>query len=449
MTPTTRRHRPRHTSDIDAAVGYINDAKATLDLALESLQGNGPTPPDPPAGNTIPVSAGTPLQPVIDGAPDWSVLVLEPGTYSGSLVLRKPVIVQPSVPVPDGRATAAGLGVIIVGGTDDDTISVLGDDVTLCGLTLRTPNKSRQLIGVTGRNVTIDRCSLLGDPDVGCHRGIMLNGAGALVNQCHVDNVFDIGRDTQAISGWDGTRDVVIDDCYLEAAGEVIMFGGADSTSPDRMPTNIRITNCTLTKNPAWYAKGAQIKNAFELKCAVNVVMENCILEYGGTAEGQGAYLILLSTRNQDGTAPWTTIQHVTITHCHCRHGGAGLKVLGRDDGQESVPMTDVVLDDVMFSDINPDQYGGDARGVCILGGPDALVLQNITIEATRLGTTLYLIPPPYPTNLVLRNMKMSPSDYGMKIDGGGSGVEAWEAAMPDAVIELTPEDTGAADYPA
>jgi len=448
MKQPRRLPKRRHTSDVAAAVDYITQAQATLDLALVALQGPGPGPTPPPDGDVILVEAGTALQPVLDSAADGATLALEPGTYTGSLVLRKPVTLQPSVTVPAGRATAAGLGVVIVGGTDEDAISISADNVTLIGLTVKTTNKSRQLVGVTGAHVVIDRCSLLGDPGFGCHRGIMLNGAGALVTQCHVDNIFDIGRDTQAISGWDGTRDIVIDDCYLEGAGEVVMFGGADSTSPERMPTNIRITNCTLTKNPEWYAKGVQIKNALELKCAVDFVMENCIMEYGGTAEGQGAYLILLSTRNQDGTAPWTTIQHVHISRCHCRHGGAGIKILGRDDGQESVPMTDVVLDEVMFSDINPSQYGGDARGVCILGGPDALELVNITIEATYLGTTLYLIPPPYPTNLVLRNMKMSESEYGMKIDGGGSGIEAWEAAMPDASIELTPEDTGATDYP-
>jgi hypothetical protein len=102
-----------------------------------------------------------------------------------------------------------------------------------------------------------------------------------------------------------------------------------------------------------------------------------------------------------------------------------------------------------MFSDIDPATYGGDARGVCILGGPDALTMENITVEATYLGTSMYLIPPPYPTNMVLRNMKFSPSEYGMKIDGGGSGVDAWQAAMPDAIIELTPEDEGATDVPA
>jgi len=434
-------------SDSDAAKAHIMDAQHSLDLALLALEGD--TPPIPPDGDVITVPAGTPIQPVLDSAPDGSTVAIEAGTYAGSLVLRKPVTLQPVAPVPNGRATAAGCGVIIVGGTDDDAITVTADGVTLCGLTVKTSHQNRQLVAVTGTNVVIDRCSLLGDPAFGCHRGIMLNGAGALVTQCHVDNCFDFGRDTQAISGWDGSRDIVIEDCYLEGAGEGVMFGGGDSTSPDRMPTNIRIANCTITKNPAWYAQGVQIKNALELKCCVDFEMTNCILEYGGTAEGQGAYLMLLSTRNQDGSAPWTTIQHVRITHCHFRHGGAGMKILGRDDSQESVPMTDVVLDQVMFSDLNPDQYGGDARGITFMGAPDAVRIENVTIEATRLGTTMYLIPEPgYPTNLVLRNVKLPPSDYGMKIDGGGAGAAAWQDAMPDAVIELTPTDTGATDYP-
>lgn len=441
--------RRRHASDIDAAISYINDAKETLDLALDALEGSAPIPPDPD-GVEIPVAAGTPLQPVIDGAPFGSVLVLDPGSYAGSLMLRQSITLQPKASVPTGRATAAGNGVEIIGGTDEDAIFVEGDDVTLCGLTIRTTNKDRQLVGVTGGNVVIDRCSVLGDPDVGCHRGIMLNGAGARVTQCYVDDIFEVGRDTQAISGWDGTRDVVIDDCYLSGAGETVMFGGADATSAERMPTNIQVRNSTLTKKYAeWMAKGAQIKNALELKCAVGFTMEHCTMEYGGISEGQGAYLILLSIRNQDGTAPWTTIRDVRIAHCHARHGGAGVKILGRDDNQASVPMTNVVFDELMISDLDAATYSGDSRGITIMGGPDALTFENVTLEAVGLASTMYLIPEPdLPTNLVLRNMKLPASDYGMKVDGGGSGIAEWQALMPDAVIELTPEDVGATDYP-
>lgn len=456
MTPTDRTRdrrrfpRRRHASDIDAAIGYINDAKDTLDQALEALQGTTPPEPEPPpSGDTIPVAAGTPLQPVIDAAPAGSILALAVGSYPGSLHLRQPITLQPQATVPEGRATKAGNGVEIIGSTDEDAVTIDGGDVTLLGVTVRTTHQSRQVVAFTGTDAVLDRCTLLGDPGFGAHRGAMLNGAGVVVSQCYVADIFDVGRDTQAISGWDGCRDVSIDDCYLEGAGETIMFGGADSTSPDRMPTNIRVTNSTLTKNPEWVARGIQVKNALELKCAIDFEMENCILEYGGTAEGQGAYLILLSTRNQDGTAPWTTIQHVKIRNCHARHAGAGIKILGRDDGQESVVMQDVVLDEIMFSDIDAATYGGDSRGITIMGAPDALTIQNVTIEAVNLGSTMYLIPEPLlPTNLVLRNLKLPESDYGMKIDGGGKGPDAWQEAMPDAIIELTPADTGATDYP-
>jgi hypothetical protein len=91
-----------------------------------------------------------------------------------------------------------------------------------------------------------------------------------------------------------------------------------------------------LSKNPAWYAQHVQIKNAFELKCAINVKLTNSILEYAGTSAGQGAYLIVLTPRNQDGGAPWSTVQNVLIENCIGRYAGGVAQFLGRDDGNES-----------------------------------------------------------------------------------------------------------------
>jgi len=435
------------TEKIDEAMVLLRQARRlALDPDPEPPDPPDPEPPDP--ADWIQVAAGTALQPVINDAPVGAVLALAPGTYMGSLTLPKAITIRPSGEVPNGRATAAGTGVVIVGFAGEDTFTVTGDGVTLLGITATTPDAKRQIVSFTGTNLCLDRCTLRGDALVGAHRGVMLNGAGATIVDCHIDRIFDIGRDTQAISGWDGTRDVLIDNCYLEGAGETVMFGGADSTAPDRIPTNIRITNSTLTKDPSWFSKGVQIKNALELKACVGFEMTECLLEYGGTSEGQGGYLILFSIRNQDGTAPWTTVQHVHVWDCHARYGGGGIKFLGRDDGQESIPMTDVVVENVLISDLDPRGVtGGDGRGLCFLGGPDAVTIENVTIEGQNLGTSMYLIPPPYPTNMVLRNIKLPPSDYGMKIDGGGSGPAAWQAAMPDAVIELTPEDTGST-YP-
>src|SRR6185369_9293775 len=107
--------------------------------------------------------------------------------------------------------------------------------------------------------------------------------------------------------------------------------------------------------------------------------------------------------------------------------------------------MDNVVVRNVAFSQIDPlGPTGGAGRGILIDGGPKNLTFENVTIDGKNLGASMYLIPNPKPTGLVLRNLKLAASTYGMKIDGGGMGVPAWQQLMPDAVIVDTPNGTGA-----
>lgn len=431
-------------TDIARAQTYIRGAQVLLAEAQRALDGSTPTPP----ADVIDVAAGTPLQPLIDGAPAGVTLRLAAGRYAGSLQLAKAITIRPQADVPPGRTTEAGYGVELLADESADAVTVTGADVTLCGLVIKGGHKDRQGVAFTGQRLWLDRCTVLGSPTTGLHRGVMLNGAGARLTGCYVDYCFDFGRDTQAVSGWDGTRDVEIDDCYLSGAGETILWGGGDSSSPERMPAHIRITRSTLTKRAEWYDMGAQIKNAYEIKAGVDVVMEDCILEHGGKAEGQGGYVVLFSVRNQDGAAPWSTVQHCRISRCRVQYGGSGIKFSGQDDNFPSTPMDDVVLDQVMMTDIGPAQLGGgDARGVLFVNGPVGVTLQNVTVQGEALASTLYMLKP-YSSRLTLSNVKLGDSAYGMKLEEGGAGVDAWQDAMPDAAITMTPEDTGATDYP-
>ena len=54
------------------------------------------------------------------------------------------------------------------------------------------------------------------------------------------------------------------------------------------------------------------MKNLFELKNARRVLVEGNLMEYVWQ-EAQIGYAILLTPRNQDGKAPWVTIEDVTI----------------------------------------------------------------------------------------------------------------------------------------
>jgi hypothetical protein len=422
---------------IDAAIRHDRKARRLL------------IPVAPPS-ETIPVHAGDALQPIIDAALDYAVLDIEPATYPGSIVLHKPITLQSRAARRSGRATATSAGVEILG-SGNEAITVTGPYVTLHGIGGRNDNPSGQIIGVVGAAFAMDYCTLLGHADQGQHRGLMLQGDGAVIEASFIDDCFSIGRDAQAISGWDGTHHVLIDDCHLGGGAQSIMFGGGDSTSADRMPTDITVTRCLLTKNPRWFDLHAQIKCALELKCVNGFVMTDCTLEYAGISEGQSAYVIVLSVRNQDGGAPWSTVRSVTIQRCLGRYGGGAINIAGSDNEHPSGTMDDVLFEDVCFTDIDPAVWKGAGKGVQFQMGPEHVTLRNITLDMKNMGSNLYLIPPPL-TGLVLQNLKMTPSEYGgeegMKIDAGGSGQQAWKDLMPDAIIDITPDDTGASGYP-
>lgn len=428
---------------IDTAIAATQGAIANLQQARAALGTTTTTPPP------IRVTAGKSLQPIIDQAPAGARLELEPATYVGCLKLTKPITIAPSTPIADARASAIA-PVTIRGEADADTIDVRGDQVLLAGIAVRHSNPDFGLVNIAGGFTTLDRVTALGDPTRGQHIGFRLHGSDTIVQRCYVDDVFAFGRDTTAAGGWDGGARIVIDDSYLSAGAETVMFGGADSASADRVPRDISITRSRLTKNPAWFARGVQIKNALELKSAVNVKVQDCVLEYAGISGGQGGYLIVLTVRNQDGAAPWSTIQNVVIERCLARYGGGGANILGLDDSYKSVRMSNVTLRQIKFANIDPQGITkGDAREFMIGGAPNQLTLEAITVEAQNMngGSQVYLNPP-FPTQLVLRNLKLAPAEYGLKIDAGGMGLAAFKAAMPDAILEQVGDGAGATTYP-
>jgi hypothetical protein len=268
------------------------------------------------------------------------------------------------------------------------------------------------------------------------------------VRRCMVDDIFARGRDTQAVMGWDGTRNLVLEDSWLSAAGEAVMLGGAAARDEDHGPAFVAVHGCTLTKNPAWITNGMQVKNALELKNARHVSVTDCVLEYAGTSEGQGGYLIVLTPRNQDGDTPWATVADVTIERCLARYGGGCLNVLGKDDVHPSGPLDGVTVRNVLFDQIDPAGItGGSGRCFQFGNGPWNVALEALTVRGAGLSALGYFYGAP-PAGLRVSNIVAPRTTYGWKVDGGGMGIDAVRAYAPDAAFTLLPADQGAAGYP-
>ena len=271
------------------------------------------------------------------------------------------------------------------------------------GMMLDGANSNTILTAADG--TTVDASTLTGGVS-GQHRGIAANCKGVRIRNSRIVNIFK-DQDTQAVSGWDGTDDLEITGNYLEASGENIMFGGADSSSEQNMPRNILIENNFLTKKIEWRASPlASCKNLIELKAVTNIIIRKNEMEYS-FVDGQIGYAVVFSVRNQEGNAPWSTVKNVLYEENITRHTAGGLSILGRDDtpGHVSTVMSNVMVRKNQFLDINS-AFGGNGRQVFISGGPDALTLDGNEFQCTTNPNSALSFDQPQNlvTNLVIQN---------------------------------------------
>ena len=101
-------------------------------------------------------------------------------------------------------------------------------------------------------DLVLDHLYIHGDPLLGQKRGIALNAASVTIRDSYVSECKGVGMDTQAIAGWNGPGPFTIENNYLEAAGENVMFGGSDPAITDLVPTGITFRKNQLSRPMAW-----------------------------------------------------------------------------------------------------------------------------------------------------------------------------------------------------
>lgn len=88
--------------------------------------------------------------------------------------------------------------------------------------------------------IVIDRCIFTGAYDRNVRRAISLNGRDISVLNSFIDRFQDNSTDSQGIGGYNGSGPYTIENNFVEAAAENIMFGGAKGQSPDNPPYDMR-----------------------------------------------------------------------------------------------------------------------------------------------------------------------------------------------------------------
>jgi len=281
----------------------------------------------------------------------------------------------------------------------------------------------------TGERTQVHNCDFLGNYTYGGRRGIAVNSPGGIITKSRFRDLHH-AQDAQCIAGWDDTRDLLVEDCFGEASGENVIFGGADALSQDRQPQNIIIRRCTWTKPTYWSSKpsGATVKNCLELKNAKNVLIEDCNFAQSWL-DGQTGFCLVLTVRNQDGTNPWASIEDITIRKCVTRDTIGVFQILGVDDTNPSGVMRRVRVEHCRF------EYR-DGTAIQIGNGVEGFDVQDCSFWSANNGKFLGFNNPQRPNvGLTISDSDANEGGYGIHGDDTAPGQPTLDVYAPDATF--------------
>lgn len=267
-----------------------------------------------------------------------------------------------------------------------------------------------------------------------------MNGRAIAVINSYLSDFKEVGADSQAIAGWNGPGPFAIENNYLEAAGENVMFGGADPAIHGLVPSDIEIVRNHFSKPLRWKIDHASyegtpwaVKNLFELKNARRVLIEGNLLEHNWP-HAQNGFAILFTPRNQEGGAPWSGVEDVTFRNNVVRNVAAGFNILGRDDNQESRQTRRIAIHNNVLSDVGG-KWGGNGRLFQLLDGTAGVVITNNTAERTTGGVVFGGDHDPH-TGFVFQNNVMPDNGAGFVGSGTGVGRATIDRYFPGALIK-------------
>ena len=284
----------------------------------------------------------------------------------------------------------------------------------------------------------LDRLFIHGDPTLGQKRGIALNSGTTEVINSYISDIKAVGIDTQAIGGWNGSGPYLIQNNHLEAAGENVMFGGADPSIPDLVPSDITIRRNLFTKPLQWRQERWQVKNAFELKNARRVLVEGNIFEHVWVA-AQSGFAILFSTRNQNGRALWSIVEDVTFRYNIIRHASNAINISGYDNERPSQQGRRYHIAHNLVYDIGGPQWGGSGIFLQIGNEPRDIVIEHNTVSHTGHVVSVYGLPRRSVSvvdGFLFRDNLMRHNAQGVKGDGAGAGQQTLTSYFSNAVFE-------------
>ena len=271
-------------------------------------------------------------------------------------------------------------------------------------------------------HIEFDRIYMRATSIKGQRRGIAANGRHITIKNSHISGIRRKGDESQAIAVWAGDGPIIIENNYLEAAAENILFGGAGSRLK-LIPSNSIVRGNHLNKPLKWRDEGWLVKNLFEIKNGINIVVENNLMT-NNWAKGQDGTAVLFTVREDNDNA---TIRNIDFRKNVIKGSGNAINIYG----SEGAGGHDLRITDNYFLDISGRKWGGKGHFM-ILTDWKGLTVSNNTIIQTGNITNVYGKPITgfrFENNIVFNN------EYGIIGDGRSPGGNTINHFFPGARI--------------
>ena len=214
-------------------------------------------------------------------------------------------------------------------------------------------------------HITFDRCWITSTSTSNqLVNGILADGKYIGVIDSYIDNVKGLGPESQAIGVWGhGIGPYKIENNFLEATCENIMFGGESISITNAIPSDIVIHKNHFYKRPEWNPSDPlyggvnwKVKNLLELKIARRAHVSGNVFENSWQG-AQAANGIVLTVRNQYGDAPQAILEDLTLENNLIRNVSIGISLSAEDDLQVSQQTQRVLIRNNLMHDITDDTY--------------------------------------------------------------------------------------------
>jgi hypothetical protein len=407
------------------------------------------------SSSVIHVAPGEDLQAAINSAPCESTIEVDAGQlYNANLTLPKKDCTGYTT-IQSTRASELPEGVRIDPATQAPLLATLQSTVNaeqviktaltahhykLIGLHIKTQSESvfvYDLIrfgggrdvqtspDLTAHHLILDRSWVEGNGNQETQRGVTLNCADCGVTNSVVNNIKAKGMDTQAVCGWNGTLRAYITNNYLEAGAEIVMMGGSDPAQESMIPRLVEVRRNMIRRPLEWKGQGYTIKNLVEAKNVIGFTIDGNVMENSWAGEGQGGPCLLATVRNQDGTAPYSTIQNYVVTNNLVKNCDGVFNFLGSDNEKPSQRGSGALIANNVFDKIN-------GPFITMNGFLSVTFEYNTDLQSCCNTMTLY---GEQSANFIYRNNVNDEKQYGLFGDGGTGGQAALDKYAPGAVV--------------